>query len=83
MCHTSEKFLVETRNPDIHRPKLLLENNVDIFAIFGGVREAARIPQPRGFLDRRYRPRRRSRFGNGAIDLIPDKFVRFVVENYI
>jgi hypothetical protein len=46
VCDFSEEGFEETRDPDAHRPQLLLQHVIYVFAVFGGVGEAARVAQP-------------------------------------
>lgn len=42
----SEEGLEETGDPNVHRSQLLLQHVIYVFAVFGGVCEAARVEQP-------------------------------------
>ncbi|KAK4096239.1 hypothetical protein N658DRAFT_390571, partial [Parathielavia hyrcaniae] len=60
--------------PDIYRAKLLLEDIIDIFAVFGRISEAAGVAQPWGLLEGGgYRSGRWGRFGGGIVDSLPDE----------
>jgi hypothetical protein len=79
-----EKCLAETGDADEHNTKFFLEHTTHVIAVFVGVHEAARVAKPRDLLEGRcYRSRRRSGFGNGVVDFLPDEFVVFVIEDCI
>jgi hypothetical protein len=83
-CHVSKIYFAKVTNPDIKRTKLLFKDPVYISAVFGGVREAACVVQPRCLLKRGYyRSRRWCGFGDCAVDLIPDLIVGLIGQNCI
>jgi hypothetical protein len=67
---------VKSRKPDVYSAKLFLENSINVFAVFGGVCEAACVVKLWGLLEGRgYWSGRRGRFSNGAVDLILNKHI--------
>ena len=50
-----------------------------MFAVFGGVHEAARVGYPRCLLDER--DGRRSGLNDSAVDLVPDDVITLVAED--
>jgi hypothetical protein len=63
--------------------QLVLQHIIDILAVFGRFREAARAAQPWRLLDSRRGAGRRVGLGDGCVDLVPYDFIRFVAGNRI
>ncbi len=76
---------MEVPEADIHRAKLLPEDIIHVFAVFGRISEAASVAQPWGLLKGRgYRSGRWGGFGDGIVDSVPDEgVVGMVREDYV
>lgn len=75
----SKECFDETRDPDVHRTQFLLQHIVNVPAVFGGVREAARVAQLWGLLGGWCRTERRCGLGDSVVGLIPDKLAGLVI----
>ena len=80
--NASKICFAEVTKADIERTELRLKDSINVLAVFGGVREAARVVKPRSLLERRRdRPWRWSRFGHSEVDLLPDKRIVYIIAN--
>lgn len=70
---------MEARKVKVERIKLRLQDFVYILARFRGVGKTARVVHPWGLLTGWHRPGRRGVLGNGAVDLIPDQGVVWIL----
>ncbi|EGY23808.1 hypothetical protein HYQ46_002017 [Verticillium longisporum] len=73
----------DSTEPDKHSSELLPEHKVHVLSILGRVREAASVAEPWTSLEREcYRSGRRSGFGDGVVDVIPDQRI-FMTSNIL